>query len=94
MTRRLTYAEAAEELPDGVTETWLRRHIKQLPHSKVGRVVYFTDADLERIDALHHHEPTTGPLAAPSSAIPATAPHPLSQLRPLPRRGKALTSVS
>lgn len=86
MTRRLTYAQAADELPDGITESWLRRHIKKLPHTKVGRVVYFTDTDLDRIDSLFHHEPTAGPLAAaPSSSAPA-GPHPLGHLVPLPSR--------
>lgn len=84
MTRRLTYAQAAAELPDGITETWLRRHIKKLPHTKLGRVVYFTDTDIERIDALFHHEPTAGPLAAVSAA-PAS-PHPMGHLVPLPSR--------
>ncbi|WP_459250747.1 helix-turn-helix domain-containing protein [Streptomyces youssoufiensis] len=84
-TRRLTYPEAAAELP-GVTETWLRKHIKKLPHTKVGRAVYFTPADLERIDALFHHEPTAGPLAAvPAQPRPAGA-HPMGHLRPLPAR--------
>lgn len=85
--KRYTYAEAAEELR--VEETWLRRHIKKLPHSKKGRVVTFTDADLERIDALFHHEPTTGALAV-VSATPATGSHPLAHLRPLPARGAAV----
>ncbi|MET9729746.1 helix-turn-helix domain-containing protein [Streptomyces sp. NPDC006458] len=89
--RRLKYPQAAEEL--GIDESWLRRHIKRLPHSKLGRVVYFTDADLERIDAQFHHEPTTGPLAAAPIPAPSTTPHPLSHLRPLPpRRQAALTS--
>lgn len=82
MSRRYSYAQAAEEL--GVTETWLRRHIKKLPHSKKGRVVTFTEADLERIDQLHHYEPTTGPLAIPAASSPGT--HPLANLRPLPSR--------
>ncbi|MDX5569354.1 helix-turn-helix domain-containing protein [Streptomyces sp. ID05-04B] len=90
--RRHTYPEAAEILR--VKETWLRRHIKQLPHSKKGREVTFTDADLDRIDSLHHHEPTTGPLAAAPASAPGAAPHPLTHLRPLPRRGKALAGVS
>ncbi|WP_327376243.1 helix-turn-helix domain-containing protein [Streptomyces sp. NBC_01216] len=83
MTRRYTYPEAAEELR--IEESWLRRHIKELPHSKKGRVVTFTDADLDRIDAIFHHEPTVGPLAT----VPASAagPHPLAALRPLPARG-------
>ncbi|MDT7847253.1 DNA-binding protein [Streptomyces justiciae] len=88
MRRRLQYAKAAEEL--GIEESWLRRHIKRLPHSKLGRTVYFTDADLERIDALFHHEPTTGPLAAVPAPAARTGSHPLSNLRPLPGRGKQL----
>lgn len=92
MTRRLRYPEAAEEL--GVEESWLRRHIKKLPHTKLGRVVYFTDADLERIDQLHHHEPSTGPMAAASKPSTSATSHPLADLRPLPRRGKALANVS
>ncbi|MEU4348265.1 helix-turn-helix domain-containing protein [Streptomyces sp. NPDC023838] len=83
MSRRYTYPEAAAELR--VEESWLRRHIKRLPHSKKGRVVTFSDADLERIDAIHHHEPTTGPLAAVPA--PSGGAHPLASLRPLPRRG-------
>ncbi|MEV1020670.1 DNA-binding protein [Streptomyces sp. NPDC050264] len=88
--RRFDYAEAAAELR--VTEGWLRRHIKQLPHTKKGRVVTFTDADLERIDALHHHEPTTGPLAQTPPA--AEDAHPLRHLRPLPARNAAARSLS
>lgn len=84
--KRHTYAEAAAELR--VEESWLRRHIKRLPHSKKGRVVTFSDADLERIDQIHHHEPTTGPLAL-APAAPATASvHPMAHLRPLPSRGQ------
>ncbi|MFI1723876.1 DNA-binding protein [Streptomyces sp. NPDC020489] len=96
MTRRFTYAEAAEELPENVTETWLRRHIKRLPHTKLGRAVYFTDDDLRRIDQLFHHEPTTGPLAAaptPAPAPSAHTPHPLHHLKPLPGRSPALSRL-
>ena len=85
MTRYL-YPEAAKALR--VDESWLRRHIKKLPHSKKGRVVTFTDADLERIDALFHHEPTTGALALVPA--PASGAHPLAHLRPLPARGSAV----
>ncbi|MFE1925849.1 helix-turn-helix domain-containing protein [Streptomyces asoensis] len=88
---RYTYPEAAEILR--VEESWLRRHIKKLPHSKKGKAVTFTDADLARIDALHHHEPTTGPLAATPVPTPGVGAHPLSNLRPLPRR-KALADAS
>ncbi|MCX5201092.1 helix-turn-helix domain-containing protein [Streptomyces sp. NBC_00237] len=84
MTRH-TYPEAAAILR--IEESWLRRHIKQLPHTKLGRTVRFTDADLDRIDELFHHEPTSGPLARAVAAPASTAPHPLAQLRPLPPRG-------
>ncbi|MGW3570180.1 helix-turn-helix domain-containing protein [Streptomyces sp. NPDC000941] len=86
MKRRLTYAEAAAELPEGVTETWLRRHIKKLPHTKLGRTVYFTDADLEAIDAQFHHEPEQAP------QLRAVGTHPLANLKPLPSRRTARTS--
>ncbi len=89
MSRRYKYPEAAEKL--GCEESWLRRHIKKLPRTKLGRTVYFTDADLERIDQLFHHEPTTGPLAAASAPSPHGA-HPLSNLRPLPSRRAAANS--
>ncbi|WP_405925477.1 helix-turn-helix domain-containing protein [Streptomyces sp. NBC_00035] len=89
MNRRHTYPEAAEILR--VEETWLRRHIKQLPHSKKGRVVTFSDEDLDRIDALKHHEPTTGPLAIVTAPSTGASSHPMNHLRPLPSRAsKAL----
>ena len=80
MTRRLTYPEAAVELR--VEESWLRRHIKRLPHAKKGRVVTFSEADLERIDAMHHHEPRDGRLVQVQPGL-----HPLADLKPLPARG-------
>ncbi len=92
MNGRYTYPEAAEALR--VDETWLRRHIKQLPHSKKGRVVTFSDADLARIDALFHHEPTTGPLTVVSEPRAGASAHPLAHLQPLPRRGAALPNAS
>lgn len=87
MSARYTYPEAAAELR--VEESWLRRHIKKLPHSKFGRVVTFTDADLARIGAQYHHEPTTGLLAAVPVPAPSASAHPLGHLRPLPSRSKA-----
>ncbi|WP_335936666.1 DNA-binding protein [Streptomyces sp. PTD5-9] len=81
MSRRYTYAEAADALR--VEERWLRRNIARLPHSKLGRSVTFTDADLDRIDQMHHHEPTAGPLAVSAPAIGA---HPMAHLKPLPSR--------
>ncbi|MFJ9128877.1 helix-turn-helix domain-containing protein [Streptomyces sp. NPDC102340] len=87
MIQRFTYPEAAAELR--VSESWLRKNIKSLPHSKKGRVVTFTAEDLKRIDELCHHEPTTGPLAI-VAAPKADGPHPLAALRPLPPRGAAV----
>ncbi|MGS2588041.1 helix-turn-helix domain-containing protein [Streptomyces hebeiensis] len=85
--KRHTYPEAAEQLR--VEESWLRRHIKRLPHSKKGRVVTFSDADLERIDQMFHHEPTTGPLAIAQLAPAGVTSHPLAHLKPLPTRRSA-----
>ncbi|MEU5426927.1 helix-turn-helix domain-containing protein [Streptomyces olivoreticuli] len=83
-TRRptFTYPEAAAELR--VEETWLRRHIKKLPHSKKGRVVTFSESDLDAIDALFHYTPATGPLATAPAA--PTGGHPMAHLKPLPSR--------
>lgn len=81
MSRRFTYPEAADELR--VDESWLRRHIKKLPHSKKGRVVTFSAEDLDRIDAMHHHDP------AVARPVAATASDAVATLRPLPRRGGA-----
>jgi hypothetical protein len=86
MSRRYTYPEAAEELR--VSELWLRRHIKKLPHSKKGRVVTFSDEDLVAIDTMFHHAPQTGPVPLPASA----QPHPLAHLKPMPSR-RALRSA-
>jgi len=89
MKRRHTYAEAADILR--VDERWLRRHIARLPHSKKGRAVTFSDEDLDRIDALHHHEPTTGPLAIVPA--PSQSAHPMAHLRPLPPRGAVVRTA-
>lgn len=84
--KRHTYPEAAEILR--VPEPWLRRHIKELPHSKKGREVTFSDADLDAIDAMFHHTPASAVPAQPAqTTAPTTAPHPLATLRPLPARG-------
>ncbi|MDK1473689.1 helix-turn-helix domain-containing protein [Streptomyces sp. 549] len=84
MTRLHTYREAAAVLR--IEESWLRRHIKRLPHIKLGRQVLFTDADLERITLLHHHEPGT------ATAAPAPGQHPMAHLVPLPARGSRRTA--
>lgn len=74
---RYDYDAAAREL--GVKKGWLQDNIRKLPHSKVGRVVYFTDADLERIDQMFHHEPSNAPVA-PVTPLPGA--HHLRDLKP------------
>lgn len=76
--KRYDYPAAAEEL--GVKESWLRRNISSLPHSKKGSTVTFTDADLERIDQMYHREPLNAPMA-PVAPLPGV--HPLRDLKPL-----------
>lgn len=49
------YPEAAEKL--NLPVTWLRKHIKGLPHSKFGRLVRFSDDDLDAINAMHRATP-------------------------------------
>lgn len=74
-----SYSEAAAILK--VHETWLRRHIKRLPHIKLGPRVRFTDSDLQRLVDLFHYEPGTGRPCATSG----TSTHTAGTLRPLPR---------
>lgn len=82
--KRYSYPEAAEALR--VPEHWLRRNISRLPHSKKGRAVTFTDADLEQIDQMHHHAPAHAPVA-PVTPLPGM--HPLRDLKPLGTRRTA-----
>ncbi|NUP52316.1 MAG: helix-turn-helix domain-containing protein [Catenulispora sp.] len=78
------YDEAAAELR--VSKTWLQRHIKELPRTKKGRVVHFTDEDLRRINEMFHLEPESGPLAAVAPVPVTTGGHPLAHLKPLSGR--------
>jgi hypothetical protein len=84
---RYDYAGAAKELK--CEQSWLRRNIKRLPHSKKGRSVTFSEADLQRIDQLTHHEPSTGPLAVVPGQPKTAGAHPLRHLKPLPSRRTA-----
>lgn len=52
----LTYAQAAKIL--NLPATWLRKHIKGLPHSKYGRLVRFDMDDIKAIRAMHKQAPT------------------------------------
>jgi hypothetical protein len=86
------YDEAAAELR--TTKTWLQRHINELPHTKLGRVVTFDDDDLARIRQIHHREPACGLLVEAQAQAQAHAdaallrPHPLAALKPLPARSR------
>lgn len=53
----LTPAEAADRL--GLTESTVRKQAqaKSFPHHKVGRLLRFTETDLERIESLTAVEP-------------------------------------
>lgn len=94
------YGEAAAELR--IEESWLRDHIRELPHSKFGGRVWFTDADLARIPSLFHHEPGDAAPRAPTRQPDApatrydTSQQPtLSQLKPRgTRRARAAPAHS
>ncbi|MFF2514915.1 DNA-binding protein [Streptomyces sp. NPDC058086] len=64
-----------------VEEAWLRRHVKKLPHTKLGGRV-LTEGDLQRIVDLFHKEPSAAIRSAGAQTVGA---HPLGALRPLPR---------
>lgn len=81
--RRYTYAEAAEILR--VKERWLRDKLRQLPHSKKGISVTFSEADLDAIDAMFHHQP---PGTVPPSEITPTTTRTLASIRPKGARGR------
>lgn len=49
------YAEAAAEL--NLPVSWLRKHIKALPHQKFGHYVRFNDDDIKAISAMHKVTP-------------------------------------
>jgi excisionase family DNA binding protein len=55
--RLLTFAEAAEVL--NVPESWLREKVarRQVPHTRLGKHVRFTRADLTDIIHNGHHTP-------------------------------------
>lgn len=73
------YAEAATALD--LPETWLRRHINELPHCKVGQHVKFTEAHLREIAEMFEVRPD-------QPAAPANVPAALLELRPLGSRAR------
>jgi hypothetical protein len=81
------YDEAAAELR--VEKSWLQRHIRELPRTKKGRRVHFTEEDLHRINELFHLEPEHGPLARPVLVPSVPGAHPLAALKPLPGRRRS-----
>lgn len=78
-----TYEEAATVLR--VKVSWLQQRIKQLPHTKLGGTVYFTDDHLLRIVAQFSHEPEQSAGDSSPTATPATGLAPV----PLPLRSRA-----
>jgi hypothetical protein len=68
----LDYAGLAAKLR--IPETWLRRHIRQLPHQKYGQYVRFGPEDVALIQADHQVRPG-------AAVLPSTAPA-LLELRP------------
>ncbi|MFD7786464.1 helix-turn-helix domain-containing protein [Streptomyces nojiriensis] len=81
--KRYTYPEAAEILR--VKRAWLQENIRRLPHTKKGRTVTFSEADLDAIDAMFHHQPPQAVAPAPHlPAIPAGA-NPLALIKPARR---------
>lgn len=77
------YDEAAETLR--VKVSWLQNHIKDLPHTKLGGTVYFTDDQLLRIVTQFSHDPEQ-PATPADTGTPQTR---LADLRPLPSRARA-----
>jgi DNA-binding Lrp family transcriptional regulator len=70
----LSFSEAARRL--GLPESWLRAHVRELPHRRLGRKVMFTVDDLDRIVAL----------AAATPPPPVTG---VTSIRPSGRRRSA-----
>lgn len=78
------YSEAAAFLK--VEESWLRRHIKKLPHTKIGGRVLFTGNDLDRIISMFHHDPEAS--SQNTGRRKGDSAHQLSPLRPVPRSAR------
>ncbi|KJS60671.1 helix-turn-helix domain-containing protein [Streptomyces rubellomurinus] len=57
MSPLLDYAGLAEVL--GITESWLRRHIRELPHEKYGRAVRFSAENVAEIRNIYSVQPET-----------------------------------
>ncbi|MEU3563541.1 DNA-binding protein [Kitasatospora sp. NPDC006786] len=59
-----------------INESWLRRHIKRLPHEKYGREVRFSAENVVEIRKLHTVQPHTIPATAgtgPAALVPLGA---------------------
>ncbi|MCX4686792.1 helix-turn-helix domain-containing protein [Kitasatospora purpeofusca] len=76
----LTYGGLAELL--GVTESWLRRHIKELPHEKYGREIRFFPEHVAAIRARF--------FVTPVADLPRNARDDRGALVPLGARGRAV----
>ncbi|MFD4658001.1 DNA-binding protein [Kitasatospora sp. NPDC058444] len=72
----LDYAGLAKLLD--INESWLRRHIKRLPHEKYGRAVRFSSEHVAEIRQLHAVQPDALPTSAkagPAALVPLGARH-------------------
>jgi hypothetical protein len=74
MSAQLYGYEAAAVITD-LPETWLRRHINELPHCKFGQHVKFRENHLVEIAEMHEVRPT-------SPAKTPNVPPALLELRP------------
>ncbi|MFD9064214.1 helix-turn-helix domain-containing protein [Kitasatospora purpeofusca] len=69
----LTYEGLADLL--GVTDTWLRRHIKKLPHEKYGREIRFFPEHVAEIRRIFSVTPVSNPTGktGPVGPVPLAA---------------------
>ncbi|MFE4397181.1 MULTISPECIES: hypothetical protein [Streptomycetaceae] len=75
MSPLLDYKGAATAL--GLkNDTWLRRHIRRLPHEKYGRAVRFSEEHIAEIRRIHSVRPTELPASVavgPAMLVPLGA---------------------
>lgn len=87
MTAELTplYTPAEAYLLIGCSRTWLRDHIKEVPHQKIGQKVSFTVEDIQQIREMFRQTPARPTAIAPRPAAPDLDLVPSSHRRRLKR---------
>lgn len=77
LPRAYGFEEAATKLRNAgykkITENWLRRHLSQVPHTRIGREITFTDEQLLAFLAAHS--------TAPPKPRAVTGPQPVDRRR-------------